>query len=348
MSAGFRLVQWNRYKIAYDLALAVLAGAYLVAFIELGPMLWPADSAVDPEIHDMRAFGSCAFLMLPIILCIGPLARLDPRFLPLLYNRRHFGVMTSAVALVHAGFVIDWYHNHGKIGPFLSLLVSNQRYLSFAQFPFELLGILALVILVVMAATSHDLWLAVLRPPVWKAIHMLVYVAYGLLVMHVMLGVVQGEKSPILPGLVLTCFAAVAVLHLIAGRRERRGDAGEPASHGWIDVGPPESVPDGAALIVTPQRGERIAVFRNVDRLSALSNVCEHQNGPLGEGRIVDGCVTCPWHGYQYRPEDGCSPPPFHEKVATFRLRLAAGRVEVDCRPLPPGTPVEPLVVGAL
>jgi nitrite reductase/ring-hydroxylating ferredoxin subunit len=29
------------------------------------------------------------------------------------------------------------------------------------------------------------------------------------------------------------------------------------------------------------------------------------QNGPLGEGRIVDGCITCPWHGYQYRPDTG-------------------------------------------
>jgi DMSO/TMAO reductase YedYZ heme-binding membrane subunit/nitrite reductase/ring-hydroxylating ferredoxin subunit len=328
--------------------LAILAGAYIAAFVELGPMLWRGGDAVDPEIHDMRAFGSAAFLMLTIILCIGPLARLDSRFLPLLYNRRHFGVMTCAVALVHAGFVIDWYHNHGKIGPFLSLLVGNRRYLSFAQFPFELLGILALLVLIAMAATSHDLWLAILRPPVWKAIHMLVYPAYALLVMHVMLGVVQGEKSSILPALVLVCFVAVAGLHLVAGWRERRRDAGDPAVQSWIDVGPPAGVPDGAAVIVTPQGGERIAVFRSADRLSALSNICEHQNGPLGEGRIVDGCVTCPWHGYQYRPEDGCSPPPFQEKVATFRLRLADGRVQVDRRPLPPGTYVEPLVVGAL
>jgi nitrite reductase/ring-hydroxylating ferredoxin subunit/DMSO/TMAO reductase YedYZ heme-binding membrane subunit len=347
MSAGFKLVQWNRYKIFYDAALAILAALYIAGFIELGPMLWPADSAVDPEIHDMRAFGSCAFLMLTIVLCIGPLARLDRRFLPLLYNRRHFGVMTCGVALTHAYFVIDWYHYHGKIGPLLSLLTSNPRYLSFANFPFEYLGILALLILVVMAATSHDLWLAVLKPPVWKAIHMLVYLAYGLVVMHVMLGVVQGEKSPILPALVLVCFVVVASLHLIAGWRERPGDIGEPAMPDWLDVGPPDSVPEGAAVIVTPEGRERIAVFRNAGRFSALSNVCEHQNGPLGEGRIVDGCVTCPWHGYQYRPEDGCSPPPFTEKVSTFRLRLAEGRVQVDPRPLPPGTFVEPLVVGA-
>ena len=57
----------------------------------------------------IRAFGTCAFLMLTIILSIGPLARLDRRFLPLLYNRRHFGVLTFLVALLHASFMVDWF-----------------------------------------------------------------------------------------------------------------------------------------------------------------------------------------------------------------------------------------------
>ena len=42
-----------------------------------------------------------------------------------------------------------------------------------------------------MAATSHDFWLHNLSPYVWKSLHMGVYVAYGLLVLHVLLGVVQ-------------------------------------------------------------------------------------------------------------------------------------------------------------
>jgi len=47
--------------------------------------------------------------------------------------------------------------------------------------------------------------------------------------------------------------------------------------------------------------------------------------------------VTCPWHGYQYRLEDGCAPAPFTEKLA-YRVRIAQGVVEVDPRALPPGT----------
>jgi methionine sulfoxide reductase heme-binding subunit len=53
----------------------------------------------------------------------------------------------------------------------------------------------------------------------------------------------------------------------------------------------------------------------------------------------LTGLVTCPWHGYQYRLADGCAPPPFTEKLVTYRVRLRDGNIEVDPRPLPPGTP---------
>ena len=79
-------------------------------------------------------------------------------------------------------------------------------------------------------------------------------------------------------------------------------------------------------------------MFRDGKLLSAVSNLCAHQNGPVGEGRVIDGCITCPWHGYEYRIEDGCAPPPFTEKLATYRLRLRGTTLEVQTAPLPPGT----------
>ena len=128
--------------------------------------------------------------------------------------------------------------------------------------------------------------------------------------------------------------------HLIAGWRERAGDKGAALNvDGWIAVGPPHAIPDKCARVVAAPGGERIAVFRDGTQIGALTNLCAHQNGPIGEGRIIDGCVTCPWHGYQYRLQDGCAPPPFTEKLATYRVRINRGTVEVDPRPLPPGTP---------
>jgi nitrite reductase/ring-hydroxylating ferredoxin subunit len=61
-----------------------------------------------------------------------------------------------------------------------------------------------------------------------------------------------------------------------------------------------------------------------------VANVCAHQQGPLGEGKVIDGCITCPWHGWNYRPGDGCSPPPFQEVVETFPTRIAGNRVWVN------------------
>ena len=106
------------------------------------------------------------------------------------------------------------------------------------------------------------------------------------------------------------------------------------------------TIPDGRAIVVRPPDCEPVAIFRDGQRMSATTNLCAHQNGPLGEGRIVDGCITCPWHAYQYRMEDGCAPPPFTERIATYRLRLAGSRLLLDPRPNPPGTFVEPVLLG--
>jgi nitrite reductase/ring-hydroxylating ferredoxin subunit/DMSO/TMAO reductase YedYZ heme-binding membrane subunit len=339
MSAGFRAVQWNRKKLVYDGVLLAGVVLYIGGYLLLAHWLDPPTdlpAAIDQRI---RAFGSCAFIMLTIILCIGPLARLDRRVLPLLYNRRHFGVLTFLVALVHVWFMLEWFAVQGALPSLYDEFAKVSDYAKFIGFPFKALGLAALLILFLMAATSHDFWLAFLTPPVWKSLHMALYVAYGLIVMHVALGVMQYDRTPLIPGMLIAGFALVTGLHLAAGWRERAGDrCGAADGEGWLKVGPPMSIPDKGARIVTAPDGERIAVFRDGTEIGALTNSCAHQNGPIGEGRIIDGCVTCPWHGYQYRLADGRAPPPFTEKLATYRVRVSDGMVEVDPRPLPPGT----------
>jgi len=357
MSVLYRPVLWNRNKYVYDGFIILGIVLYIFLFMHLTPMLTEHSQAINTATLRMRAFGSCAFLMLTLILCIGPLARLDRRFLPLLYNRRHFGVLCFFVALAHANFVLGWYHAFSPMEPWVSVLSSNSNVSSLVGFPFEWLGIAALVGLFVMAATSHDFWLSFLTPPVWKSLHMGVYFAYAAVVMHITLGLLQAEMHPIYPILTGLCLALVIGLHLTAGWRERRIDrltaptatdteaGGEPTGTAWVDVGTIDAVAEGHGRIVTLADGERVALFRDGNRLAALSNVCAHQNGPLGEGRVIDGCVTCPWHGFQYRLEDGRSPPPFTERVPTYRLKRVGRRLWLDPRALPAGTPVPPVVI---
>lgn len=340
MSVQYKAILWNRQKKIYD---AVLTGGvllYLALFIGFGAVVHP-NATIETLL--IRAFGTASLLLLHIILCIGPLCRLNPRFLPLLYNRRHLGVTMFLLALVHGVFSLVQFHALGDVNPLVSLLVSNLRFDSLSAFPFQQLGFAALVILFLMAATSHDFWLRTLTPAVWKRLHMLVYVAYVLLVAHVLLGALQSERSPVLAALLGAGMSLVISLHLAAGLHERRKDA-PVTGEDFVDVCELASIPDKRAVVVT-LGAERVAVFRYDGKVSAISNVCRHQNGPLGEGRIIDGCVTCPWHGYQYDPETGASPPPFTDKVPTYRTRVRNGRVVVHPCPLAAGTRVEPSLV---
>ena len=346
MSLGYGAVGWNRQKRIYDLTLLAGVVGFLAVFFVLGGIVDPNLTA---ETLLIRAFGAAAFTLLHVILAIGPLARLDARFLPLLYNRRHLGVTMFLLGLVHGGFSILQFHGFSDVDPLVSLFTSSARYDSLAWFPFQPLGFVALGILFLMAATSHDFWLANLGPRTWKTLHMGVYGAWALLVAHVALGALQTERGPLLPALVGLGAVTVIGLHLAAALREAAGDRPSPTADvggtAWVDAGPALEIEDGRARVVTVG-DERVAVFRNGERFSAVSNVCRHQQGPLGEGRILDGCITCPWHGYQYRPEDGCSPPPFTEKVETFDVRIVDGRVLVNPAAHPPGTPVEPATLA--
>jgi nitrite reductase/ring-hydroxylating ferredoxin subunit/DMSO/TMAO reductase YedYZ heme-binding membrane subunit len=331
MSLTYQAVGWNHAKKVYDGVLGGGLALYLLVFLGAGWTIHPNATA---ETLLIRAFGTAALLLLHVILSIGPLCRLDRRFLPLLYNRRHLGVTMFFLALAHGVFSLVQFHALGDVDPLTSLFTSNTRYGSLADFPFQARGAFALLILFLMAATSHDFWLHNLTAPVWKRLHMMVYVAYGLLIAHVTLGVLQSETSPVLAIVLGIGMTVVIGLHLTAGLAERRRDAYVPA----CDLA---AIPENRAAVVSCG-GERVAVFKYGGRVSAISNVCQHQGGPLGEGKIIDGCVTCPWHGYQYLPDTGASPPPFTEKVATYRTKIVGTQVFVDPMPLPPGARVSP------
>ncbi len=155
MSVGFRAVQWNRDKLVYDGDPARRRRALHRGL--RASLRWRIEPPKNlPDAIDLwiRATGSCAFLMLTIILSIGPLARLDRRFLPLLYNRRHFGVLTFLVALVHFAFLLDWYVAQNALPNLAAELTNWADYGKFIGFPFKALGLAALLIL--FAAGRHQ------------------------------------------------------------------------------------------------------------------------------------------------------------------------------------------------
>lgn len=348
MSHAYRAVQWNKHKKTYDALLVGGVAIYLVVFMGISSVVLAGQNGITPITLMIRAFGTCAILLLHIILCIGPLARLWPSvFAPLLYNRRHMGVTMFVLAFLHAALATLWYHGFGVVNPIVSIFTSNGNYGDFGAFPFQPLGFVALVILFLMAATSHDFWLVNLTPRIWKTLHTLVYFAYGLLVMHVALGALYSNRSVLYVVLLGMGVLLVVTLHLLTGLREWCADRSglSTQSHDWVDVAGVDEIEEGFGKVVKLVGSERIAVMKYGGNISAVSNVCAHQQGPLGEGKVVDGCLTCPWHGYQYLPHNGQSPPPFTEKIPTYQVKVQGGRVFVNPQALPAGTSVTPAKV---
>ena len=335
MGASYSAISWNRQKKIYDWIIFSFCVIYLTTFILLTAIFNPNYTF---ETVLIRSTSTLAVLILHVILSIGPLTRINKRFFPLLYNRRHLGVTMFCIILVHGAFGILQFHSLGNVNPFVSLFTSNTHYGSVADFPFQALGFFALSIFFLMAITSHDFWLHNLSPKVWKTLHMFVYLAYFLVVMHVMLGVIQYETNPVFIIIMIIGAITLITLHLIAGTKEIRKDNIEYKlrQEGFVFVCEVNEIEESRAKIFCIDK-ERIAVYKHENKLYALHNVCKHQGGPLGEGKILDGCITCPWHGYQYLPQNGQSPPPFKEMVNTYDVKVNDNKVWLNPTPYPEG-----------
>ena len=157
MSAGYTAVGWNRQKKLYDWFIAGFCVLYLTTFIVVTVFVNP-DYTFETVL--IRSASTLAVLLLHIILSIGPLSRINKKFLPLLYNRRHLGVTMFCIAAVHGVFGIIQFHSLGNVNPFVSLFTSNTNFFSLSGFPFQALGFFALIIFFLMAITSHDFWLS--------------------------------------------------------------------------------------------------------------------------------------------------------------------------------------------
>ncbi len=122
-----------------------------------------------------------------------------------------------------------------------------------------------------MAATSHDFWLANLTAPVWKTLHMFVYVAYAAVIVHVVFGVLQSELNPIYVVFLFLGLFAVLSLHLIAGLKESGLDkeSAKTENEQFIFACNVEDIPENRARIISCT-GERVAIFKYEGKISAI------------------------------------------------------------------------------
>ena len=76
------------------------------------------------------------------------------------------------------------------------------------------------------------------------------------------------------------------------------------AAQEFVTVARVAEFPPGTARQVTVD--DRWVGLFNVDgQFHAIDNLCLHRGGPLCEGHVRNGIVTCPWHGWQYELRTG-------------------------------------------
>jgi nitrite reductase/ring-hydroxylating ferredoxin subunit len=76
--------------------------------------------------------------------------------------------------------------------------------------------------------------------------------------------------------------------------------------HAWRFLGTPKwtkldvtEVPEGKPT-KAKAGAQSLVLVRQGSTIYALHDQCAHAGGPLSEGRVVNGCIECPWHGSCY------------------------------------------------
>lgn len=99
-----------------------------------------------------------------------------------------------------------------------------------------------------------------------------------------------------------------------------------------------------------PLRGDAegvpVLLLRRAGEVVALADRCTHRGGPLHEGWVDHGTITCPWHGSRFCIDDGAIVEgPATRPAPVFETRVVAGRVEVRRSPEPRALRTNPVGV---
>lgn len=103
-----------------------------------------------------------------------------------------------------------------------------------------------------------------------------------------------------------------------------------PASSEWHDVGSVQDLSRVAIQQVVIGRTRVALVYKDED-FTAVSGVCNHAGGPLGEGRLDGDYIVCPWHNWKFHRKTGEGEPGYEEdRVPAYATKVDGGRVLIS------------------
>ncbi|QUT08219.1 nitrite reductase small subunit NirD [Sphingobium phenoxybenzoativorans] len=96
----------------------------------------------------------------------------------------------------------------------------------------------------------------------------------------------------------------------------------------WLDIGPVDQITPGNARTLPVDGGEEIAIFHTKSgEFYALVNLCPHKHGPLSQGIVHGGVVTCPLHNWNISLRTGEALGEDKGCVPVIPLKVDAGRI---------------------
>jgi nitrite reductase/ring-hydroxylating ferredoxin subunit len=96
-----------------------------------------------------------------------------------------------------------------------------------------------------------------------------------------------------------------------------------------LKVAQASAIPEGGSAVVAVN-GKEIALFKIDSKIHAIDNLCSHRGGPLNEGYLEDGVVTCPWHAWQFDVTTGdCRTVPV-SRQACYRVAREGDDVLIE------------------
>ncbi len=124
------------------------------------------------------------------------------------------------------------------------------------------------------------------------------------------------------------CWCGLFILKEVEDGADLLGVIEEPEDgHVDVPVFKVSDLPPGQIRHV--KIGKRNIAVADVDgEFFALSNLCRHAFGPLGEGFMDGHVVMCPWHGWRYDVRDGTTDHP-NADVKTYPVTVRDGEVFV-------------------
>lgn len=98
---------------------------------------------------------------------------------------------------------------------------------------------------------------------------------------------------------------------------------------GYVRVARTSDIPSGKICEVQAA-GKPVAVANVAGKFFAISGMCAHEAGPLGEGDLDGQIVTCPWHGWQFDVTTGQVIPHGGIGVERYPIEVRGDEIFVD------------------